>query len=1138
MSKTVQFKRRLEKTAQGSLALRRRLKSAKTKKAAPRAFLHELNVKQDAEGLGRLHLSLSVGGRRTLSELWCRIGGEWINLGRLTEESSSVPGQVPESRKYRGTLDFSDVHAAIRAYIDEVRQDEPDASAGFRFRIYVDVSQGPGKVPRNAAHVERTEEELRYRYPLGRAATTELRGLEQVGVGEDILTPYINKIGFLSMLVNAKLPQYTSIRNDGLEIVDGVLRLHGKVFTRNGDLTEATMLVLGRTSGFRAQIPIKLVFDQENTRKRFGLKRYHFSAVYDFADAVQQGRVSDDTADIYLDLASRTSEGIYRRRVGRSRYLVRRRSSGSAVSGAGTTLSITPYYTFKAKNPSLYLEVFDQETYKHLQRRLALPTRVLRSEKSKPVWVIGELPYKAQDNGLHLFRYMRDFHREIDAYYVIRSDSPERRNLDGYANVLDYRSKEHIDMVLQADRVVGTHDPGFLYPVRSPEFERKVKADKVFLQHGVTAAKWMVPNYGKNVSGFKTDLILVCSEREKNFFVQDFGYSPREIAVTGFSRFDALFDGKVTLKPRQILIMPTWRPWLQDPDFFTESDYYQRWTELLQSRDLAEMQRQHDAEIIFCLHPNMQQFSRYFEGEKIRVVMQGEIDVQHLMKESAAMVTDYSSVAFDFAFLDRPVVYYQFDAKRFAVPHADPLTEFPGPVLADQQGVLDELRHLMENNLQMDGRYRDRASKFITYRSGSNNERVFEAIAGLVVPRDAMHEILNGELAVVATRVARRQKNYLPVMKKLYSFLRWLPLDRNTIVFESGQGKQFGDSPRAIYEELIRRGDTRKKVWIYDKRLPIRDDYTVVHKRHSPGFFWHLARAKYWVNNHNFPHYIHRRRGGVYIQTWHGTPLKRMFLDQENFFGRDSGYKQRVLTASAQWSALLSPSPYATKAMRSSYAYDGPVFELGYPRNDVLVADDAENVRSRVRQRLGIAPDTRAILYAPTFRDDQPTKAGRFGFEWPFDPIRFHEEFGEDTVLLVRMHVLVSSKLHIPDEARESVINVSNHPDIQQLFLASDMLITDYSSSFFDYSILGRPIAFYAYDLENYRDNLRGFYLDYDTELPGPILKTEDELFAAIEESRTISAADTEKIDVFAKRFAPQDDGHAAQRAVDRLLND
>lgn len=1138
MPRTVHLKRAIEQKVEQAISVRRRHRSAKASKAKSNKFFASVRVAQDSKRPERLQLTLTADSSRTLSGLWCRIDGDWIDLGRLVEEPSAALQQASATRSYSGILDLMDIQRLIAPWIDthpETVGDSLEANS-FRFRIYVGVSEPLGRQPKYAASVVRSEDELQYRIPIGRAAETDLSDFTAVTAENDSLTPYINKFGFLAILVNAELPIFTNIRNDGLEVEDGVLRVHGKVFTRNTKLTDGSLLLLGRTSGFRGSMPIYLRYDEENTRRRFGLRRYYFTASYDFAEDVAQARVGDDTADIYLELSTPASDEKIRRRVGKSRYLVRRHSFGSSVTRSGKTLSVTPYYTFKAKNPSLYLELFDAHVYNHLERKLSQSGRRINSEKRKPVWIIGELPYKAQDNGMHFFRYMREHHREIDAYYVIRADSPERRNLDGYDNLLDFRSKAHIDKVLEADRVVGTHHPGFLYPIRTPEFERRVKAEKVFLQHGVTGAKWMVPNYGKTVSDFETDLILVCSEREKEFFVNDFGYSPRQVAVTGFTRFDALFAGGVEKRDNQILIMPTWRPWLQDPDFFTESEYYRRWTELLHSRELRDLRLDFGANIIFCLHPNMQQFSKYFSGPDIRVVIQGEVDVQHLMKESAAMVTDYSSVAFDFAFLDRPVVYYQFDAERFPVPHANPLTELPGPVVADETSVLREVRKILENGSQMESRYHDRASRFIAHREGSNNERAFQAIRELQTQKDPVRIALESELLTVAARVARRQKKYLPFMKAVYRLLRLLPLNENVIVFESGQGRQFGDSPRAIYEELVRRGDTRKKVWIYNKFLPIRDDHTVVYKRHSPGFFWHLATAKFWVNNHNFPHYIHRRRRGVYVQTWHGTPLKRMFLDQENFFGRDEGYKQRVMTATAQWNVLLSPSPYATKAMQSSYAYRGPVYELGYPRNDVLVGPRAQEVRASVRQRLGISPTTRVVLYAPTFRDDKPTKRGRFAFDWPFDPLRFHEQFGADSVLLVRTHVLVSSKLSIPEDARETVLDVSGYPDIQELFLASDMLVTDYSSSFFDYSILGRPMAFYAYDLENYRDNLRGFYLDYDSELPGPVLQTEDELFAAIEDSRVLSQAQQDLIHHFAERFAPRDDGNAAKRVVDELF--
>lgn len=1138
VSRSVQLKRSLERGAERAITSRRRRRKAKSQASRAGAVLQYLDVRQVAGANGRYAVKVIVAPDLNLSGLWCRIDGEWIELGQFVGIGKEQQNDVSSGNSYETVIDLEEIRGRIRPWALSSPQDpELDAEdPSLRFRLYAEVIAPIGSAPRYAASVERTDDELYYRYPLGRARETDFVPVPQVSFGDDRLTFYVNKFGFLSILINADLPDYAVIRNDGVEVRDGVLRVQGKIFTRNGDLTGASLLLLGRTSGFRGQTPLDFSFDEEGTRRRYGLRRYFFTATYDFSEDLLNGLVTDDTADIYLELSSRTSSEGFRKRVGKSRYLVRRHSSGGSVSGAGKTLAVTPYYTFKAKNPSLYLELFDENVFRHLEQRLRRPSGRKKTGSTKPIWIIGELPYKAQDNGLHFFRFMREFHPEIDAYYVIRRDSPERRNLAGYDHVLDFRSKEHIDKVLEADRIIGTHHSGFLYPIRTPEFEGRVKADKVFLQHGVTGAKWMVPNYGKHVSDFETDLILVCSEREKEFFVSDFGYAPGEVAVTGFTRFDALFAGDVDLIKNQILIMPTWRPWLQDPDHFTDSEYYRRWLELLNSPELDELKRAFDANIVFCLHPNMQQFSKYFAGDNVRVVIQGEIDVQRLMKESAGMVTDYSSVAFDFAFLDRPVVYYQFDADRFPVPHADPMTELPGPVVADQEGVLRELQTVLQHDCQMEPRYHKRASRFLTHREGSNNERAFVAISQFESENTPVQAALQSELVQTATRVARRQKSYLPIIKQLYKLARLLPLDPNVIVFESGQGRQFGDSPRAIYEELIRRGDTRKKVWIYSGRLPNRDDNTVVHKRHSPGFFWNLARAKYWVNNHNFPHYIHRRKHGVYIQTWHGTPLKRMFMDQENFFGRDEGYIQRVKTASAQWNALLSPSPYATKAMQSAYQYKGRVHELGYPRNDVLIGERADTVRQSVRQRLGIPAGVRVILYAPTFRDDQPTNRGRFAFDWPFDPMNFHERFGPDTVLLVRTHVLVSSKLVIPGEAKKSVMDVSGYPDIQELFLASDMLITDYSSSFFDYSILGRPMVFYAYDLENYRDNLRGFYLDYESEVPGPIVQTEEELFEAIEAGANMSLEQQSLIRGFAHRFAPQDDGMAAKRAIEELL--
>jgi CDP-glycerol glycerophosphotransferase len=243
-----------------------------------------------------------------------------------------------------------------------------------------------------------------------------------------------------------------------------------------------------------------------------------------------------------------------------------------------------------------------------------------------------------------------------------------------------------------------------------------------------------------------------------------------------------------------------------------------------------------------------------------------------------------------------------------------------------------------------------------------------------------------------------------------------------------------------------------------------------------------------------------------------------------------------VSQAVKQWSVLLSPSPYATAAFRSAFRYQGRVLEEGYPRNDVLALGKETDTGLAIREKLGIPADRKVVLYAPTFRDDQSAGTGRFSFDLPLDLENFHKRFGDDTVLLLRTHVLVSSRLEIPESVSESVYDVSAYPEIQELHLASDVLVTDYSSVFFDFAILQRPIVFYAYDLERYRDTLRGFYLDYDTELPGPVVQTEEELFAAIDAARAPDLQRQEKLEAFAAKYAPKDDGNAARRVVDQLL--
>jgi CDP-glycerol glycerophosphotransferase len=977
----------------------------------------------------------------------------------------------------------------------------------------------------------------RYRMRLGRSQDTRIGDLHAVADGHHRVVAYPTRRGYLALALNRDLTPFADMHVRRISVRGGVLRLRGRLLTRHGDVQRAELLLKARNSDVRITHPIDLTLDAARTRDAFGLRCYSFSVRADWGRLLEDDRLVEGIFDVWVTVTTAQAEEPFDVRVGKTRFAARSLTRPGWVQRGDKAAVITPYYTFKARKTSIQVDLFEADTLKYLRNQVH--RRHLRHlpSPSKPVWLVGERPHKAQDTGLHFFRYLRQQHPEIDAYYVIDPASPEYGNVAPLGNVLAHRSKEHVRAALAAERVLGSHHPDFAFPLRTPRFRRAVRATRVFLQHGVMGTKWMVPNYGKGTPGFEADLFIVSSEREKQYIVGDFGYDPSEVAVTGLSRFDALLTPDVARK-RQLLVMPTWRDWLLDADRYLASEYHQRWSDFLHDPRLRDLADRHGFEVVFCLHPNMASFTDLFADAPVRVISQGEVDVQHLLKESAMLVTDYSSVGFDFSFLHRPVAYYQFDRARFLGPrdsHLDLDHELPGPITYTLDDILTEVERAAERDFDMDVEFVRRADRFITHRDQHNCDRIFEEVQAATRRRTRVKDLASSELPAAVIRQFRRSRVYFPAMRAMFRLLRRLPADPNRVVFESGVGRQYADSPRYVYEELVRRGSTLKKVWAYPSKIHTADPDTTSVARLSPGYYYHLGRAKYWVNNQNFPHYIVRRPEGVYLQTWHGTPLKRMLHDLDTIHGRDSGYEDRVTKAAQQWSVLASPSPFATDVMRSAFHYDGQVIELGYPRNDVFFRTDATAVAAGVRRRLGIPADKKVVLYAPTFRDNQGV-GNRFSFTLPFDLARFHEVMGDDVVLLLRMHVLVRRGLNIPAELASTILDVSGYPEIQELYLASDVLVTDYSSVFFDFATLRRPMVFFAYDLESYRDDLRGFYLDYETDLPGPVVTSEDALYDALLSLERVQKEYSGRYDAFLERFSPMDDGHAAERVVDEVF--
>lgn len=377
------------------------------------------------------------------------------------------------------------------------------------------------------------------------------------------------------------------------------------------------------------------------------------------------------------------------------------------------------------------------------------------------------------------------------------------------------------------------------------------------------------------------------------------------------------------------------------------------------------------------------------------------------------------------------------------------------------------------------------------------------------------------------------------ILKKGYRYFSKKPRIKNLVVFESFHGKRYSDNPRAIYEYMKENCPEFDLIWSVDKgSIPMFKEMNVPYmKRFSLQWLRTFPRAQYWVNNVRLAKWMKKPKGTTYLQTWHGTPLKRLGTDIEEVHMPGTvttKYRKNIISESKNWSYLVGPNAYSTEILSRAFHFKGPVIESGYPRNDVLHEPSEAQIK-KIRESLNIAPDKKVVLYAPTWRDDQFFEKGKYRFEFQFDINRLKEQYGDDFVLLARMHYLVSESFDF-SPYKDFILDVSDYYDIADLYLISDLLITDYSSVFFDYATLNRPIIFYMYDLEDYRDRLRGFYIDIEADAPGKIVKTEDDLFAEIGRALEEGHCDAQRYERFRDRFCEWEDGRSSERVVKRVF--
>ena len=374
--------------------------------------------------------------------------------------------------------------------------------------------------------------------------------------------------------------------------------------------------------------------------------------------------------------------------------------------------------------------------------------------------------------------------------------------------------------------------------------------------------------------------------------------------------------------------------------------------------------------------------------------------------------------------------------------------------------------------------------------------------------------------------------------------------DDKMMFFAAYGGKAYACSPKAIYEYMIKQDQFKdyKYIWAFKNSNQYKyleeNKNTKVVEYNKKDHLKYLAKAKYWIFNYKIPEYIYPKKNQIFLQCWHGTPLKRLGYDLEHYdneLNTVNGMKKRYKIEAEKISYFISPSKIATEKFVSAwnlkeFGKEKIIIQEGYPRNDFLYNYTDIDIRN-IKQRLGIQDcNKKIILYAPTYRGDQHEAGVGYVYKENVDFQKLQSKLADKFIILFRPHYYVANMFDF-DKYKNFVYDVSKVDDINDLYIISDILITDYSSVFFDYANLKRPIIFHMYDLEHYRDKSNGFYFDINEMLPGRITRTDDELVDEILRVDSGFIYD-EKYKAFNETFNYLDDGNASMRVVKKLIKE
>lgn len=391
------------------------------------------------------------------------------------------------------------------------------------------------------------------------------------------------------------------------------------------------------------------------------------------------------------------------------------------------------------------------------------------------------------------------------------------------------------------------------------------------------------------------------------------------------------------------------------------------------------------------------------------------------------------------------------------------------------------------------------------------------------------------------TEALQNTKKYKKFTSDVYKkvFLK-LPVNENKVMLESFLGRNVSGQPKYIYDYMVKKGMdyNYKFIWILndlDEEIPGKHKKV---KRKSLKYYYHMATSGKWIFNARQADEIIKRPETTYLQTWHGTCLKKLAGDMSSVdMGGNTDieeYRNRFFKNTSRWDYLLAQNDYSKEIFARAFNFKKDII-LGYPANDILYNKNNPSYINKLKEKLNIPKDKKVILYAPTWRDDAFYKKGHYKLNLELELDKMQKELGKDYVVIIKAHYLIANSINLSDY-KGFAYDFSKGYDIQELYLISDILITDYSSTMFDYANLKRPMIFFTYDLEKYRDNLRGFYFDFEATAPGPIVKTTEGVINSIKNIDSVTTEYKELSEAFYNKFCHVDNGNSAEKVVNILF--